>query len=163
MAEKIYSISKSLPKVRLSHAPAGPNAFKRMIASADQAEPGELVAVYDKNGNPYGVALYNPRSQITLRIFTRDNPDTFDINAFFDQRVSRAVSFRRELLKLPATTDAYRLVYDYADGLPGLTADIYKDQLALEFYSLGMFRLWPNIEAAFKKHFPDAVFHHRAT
>ncbi|OGR95977.1 MAG: hypothetical protein A2016_10150 [Elusimicrobia bacterium GWF2_62_30] len=156
-------MSKSLPKVRLSHAPAGPNAFKRMIASAEPAEAGELVAVYDKNNNPFGVALYNPRSQITLRIFSRDNPDTFDINAFFDERVSRAVAFRRDVLKLPLTTDACRLVHDYADGLPGMTVDIYKDQIALEFYSLGMYRLWPNIEAAFRKHYPEAVFHHRAT
>ena len=119
--------------------------------------------MYDKNNNPFGVALYNPRSQITLRIFSRDNPDTFDINAFFDERVSRAVAFRRDVLKLPLTTDACRLVHDYADGLPGMTVDIYKDQIALEFYSLGMYRLWPNIEAAFRKHYPEAVFHHRAT
>jgi 23S rRNA (cytosine1962-C5)-methyltransferase len=163
MAEKIFSKAGGLPRVKLSHAPAGPNAFKRMIDTADRAEAGQLVAVYDKNDNPYGVAIYNPRSQITLRIFTRENPEEFLVDRFFDERVSRAVAFRRDVLKLPEKTDAYRLVHDYADGLPGLTVDIYKDQIALEFYSLGMYRLWPNIEAAFKKHFPGASFHHRAT
>jgi 23S rRNA (cytosine1962-C5)-methyltransferase len=163
MAEKIFSMAGGLPRVKLSHAPAGPNAFKRMIDKADRAEPGQMVAVYDKNDNPYGVAIYNPRSQITLRIFTRQNPEEFQVDKFFEERVGRAVSFRHDVLKLPERTDAYRLVHDYADGLPGLTVDIYKDQIALEFYSLGMYRLWPNIEAAFKKHFPGATFHHRAT
>ena len=152
-----------MPRAKLSHAPAGPNAFKRMIESCDRAEPGAMVAVYDKHDNPYGVALYNPHSQITLRIFTRDNPEDFQIDNFLEERVDRAVAFRRDVLKLPQITDAYRLVHDYGDGLPGITVDIYKDQIALEFYSLGMYRLWPNIEAAFKKHFPTATFHHRAT
>lgn len=163
MAEKIFSKAGGLPRVKLSHAPAGPNAFKRMIDTADRAEPGQLVAVYDKNGNPYGTAIYNPRSQITLRIISRENPEEFQVDRFFDDRVSRAVAFRRDLLKLPEKTDAYRLVHDYADGLPGLTVDLYKDQIALEFYSLGMYRLWPNIEAAFSKHFPGVKFHHRAS
>lgn len=163
MAEKIFSKAGGLPRVKLSHAPAGPNAFKRMIDIADRAEPGQMVAVYDKNNNPYGVAIYNPRSQITLRIFTRENPEEFQVDRFFDERVSRAVALRHDVLKLPEKTDAYRLVHDYADGLPGMTVDIYKDQIALEFYSLGMYRLWPNIEAAFRKHFPAAVFHHRAS
>ncbi len=163
MAEKIFSKAGGLPRVKLAYAPAGPNAFKRMIDTCDRAEPGEMVAVYDKNGNPYGVAIYNPRSQITLRIFTRDNPEDFSIDDFFEARVDRAVALRRDILKLPEKTDAYRLIHDYGDGLPGLTVDIYHDQIALEFYSLGMYRLWPNIEAAFKKHFPAATFHHRAT
>jgi len=163
MAEKIFSVHKALPKVKLSHAPAGPNAFRRMIDIAERAEPGDLVAVYDKNNNPYGVALYNPRSQITLRIISRANPDTFSIDRHLEERIARAVDFRRDTLKIPASSDAYRLVHDYGDGLPGLTADIFKDQITLEFYSLGMYKLASNIEAAFRKCFPDAGFHHRAS
>ena len=163
MAEKIFSRAGGLPRVKLSHAPAGPNAFKRMVDIADRAEAGQLVAVYDKNNNPYGVAIYNPRSQIMLRIISRENPDEFLVEKFLDDRVTRAVAFRRDVLKIPQTSDAYRLVHDYADGLPGITVDVYKDQIALEFYSLGMYRLWPYIEAAFKKHFPGASFHHRAS
>ena len=45
-----------LPKVKLSHAPAGPNAYRRMIADVDRnARQGDLVSVYDKNGNIYGI------------------------------------------------------------------------------------------------------------
>ena len=153
-----------LPRVKLSSAPAGPNAFRRMIDSADrELRPGDLAAVYDRNGQPYGVGLFNPRSQIAVRIFTRDNPETFDIDDWLAARVGRAVEFRREVLRLPETTDAYRMVHDYGDGLPGLTADIYGNHLVLEFYSLGMFKMAASIEKAFRLHYPDAVFHHRAT
>ncbi|HOW89997.1 MAG TPA: hypothetical protein PL037_06925, partial [Elusimicrobiales bacterium] len=156
-------MKKTLSKVKLAYAPAGPNAFRRMIGSAGNASPGEIVAVYDKNDRPYGVGLYNPRSQIALRIFTRENPDVFDLESFIKRQVGRAVEFRRSVLGLDRTTDAYRLVHDYGDGLPGLVVDRYGDNIALEFYSFAMYRLAPVLEEAFREHFPKAVFHHRAS
>jgi 23S rRNA (cytosine1962-C5)-methyltransferase len=134
-----------------------------MIGSAEGASAGEIVAVYDKNNRPYGVGLYNPRSQIALRIFTRENPDIFDLESFIKRQVSRAVDFRRSVLKLDKVTDACRLVHDYGDGLPGLVVDRYGDNIVLEFYSFAMYRLAPMLEAAFREHFPKAVFHHRAS
>ncbi|HAF94971.1 MAG: hypothetical protein A2021_08130 [Elusimicrobia bacterium GWF2_52_66] len=151
------------PKVKLSHAPAGPNAFRRMVDSCELAGPGDVVAVYDKHGSPYGLALYNPRSQIMLRIFTRENPETFNIDAFLKKQVAKAVSFRRDILNLERFSNAFRLAYDYGDGLPGLTADIYGEHIVLEFYSLGMYKLAPRLETAFREHFPKAIFHHRAS
>ncbi len=157
-------MKKPLFKVRLSHAPAGPNAFRRMIDAAEEgAIAGGIAAVYDKAGRPYGVGLYNPRSQIALRIFTRENPDTFDLTAFIKERVARAVGFRRDVLKLDAVTDACRLVHDYGDGLPGLVVDRYGKHIVLEFYSYAMYRLASFLETAFREHFPDAIFHHRAS
>jgi len=156
-------MNRPLPKVKLAYAPAGPNAFRRMIGSVEGASAGEIVAVYDKNDRPYGVGLFNPRSQIALRIFSRENPDKFNVEAFIKRQVARAVDFRRNVLKLDKAGNAYRLVHDYGDGLPGLVVDIYGDNIVLEFYSFAMYRLAPMLEAAFKEHFPKAVFHHRAS
>lgn len=156
-------MAKLLPKVKLAYAPAGPNAFRRMIGSVEGAQAGEIVAVYDKNDRPYGVGLFNPRSQIALRIFSRENPEKFEVTAFIKRQAARAVDFRRNVLKLDKTTSAYRLVHDYGDGLPGLVVDVYGDNIVLEFYSFAMYRLAPMLEAAFKEHFPKAVFHHRAS
>jgi len=156
-------MAKPLPKVNLAYAPAGPNAFRRMLGSVEGAQAGEIVAVYDKNGRPYGVGLYNPRSQIALRIFSRENPEKFEVTAFIKRQVARAVDFRRNILKLEKVTNAYRLVHDYGDGLPGLVVDVYGDNVVLEFYSFAMFRLAPMLEAALKEHYPKAVFHHRAS
>jgi len=134
-----------------------------MIEKADPAEPGDIVAVYDREGNAYGAALYNPRSQIALRIIYRGDPNDFKLDDYLDEKISCAVGLRRDILKLDGCTDAYRLIHDYGDGLPGLTADRYGNNIVLEFYSLGMYSMASNIEKAFRKHFPEAVFHHRAS
>ena len=162
-AQAPASHSGSLPWARLKSAPAGPQAFKRMIAAVDpKARPGDIVAVYDKTGAPYGAAFYNPKSLITLRMLARDCAG-FDPEAFFSERLKRAVIFRRETLGLDAMTDAYRLVHDLGDGFPGLAADRYADFLVLELYTLGMFRQKERLERLLLGHFPNAEFVYRAS
>jgi 23S rRNA (cytosine1962-C5)-methyltransferase len=152
-----------IPWVRLRSAASGHQLYKRMIAEVDpKAKAGDLVAVYDRSDAPYGVALYNPRSLISLRLLTR-GVGSFDADAFFADRIATAVEFRRGTLGLDATTEAYRLVHDNGDGLPGLVVDRYGDCVVLEFYSLGMFRQAARIERALKKHYPNARFFHRAS
>jgi len=144
-------------------APAGPQVFKRMIGDVDpKARPGDIVAVYDKSDAPYGVAFFNPKSLLTLRILSKDVAG-FDAEAFFADRIARAISFRREALGLDKTTDAYRLIHDLGDGFPGLVADRYNDYIVMEIYSLGMFRQIKRIEKIFAAHFPGAKFVHRAS
>jgi 23S rRNA (cytosine1962-C5)-methyltransferase len=134
-----------------------------MLGEVDpKARPGDMVAVYDRNDAPYGVALYNPRSLIALRLLTR-GVGKFDADAFFAARIGDAVDFRRNVLGLETATDAYRLVHDNGDGLPGLVVDRYGDCIVLEFYSLGMFKAAARIEKALKVHYPAARFFHRAS
>jgi 23S rRNA (cytosine1962-C5)-methyltransferase len=152
-----------IPWVRIRSAASGHQLYKRMLSDVDpKAKAGDLVAVYDRNDAPYGVALYNPRSLIALRMLTR-GVGAFDAEAFFAERVATAVKFRRETLGLDASSDAYRLVHDNGDGMPGLVIDRYGDCLVLEFYSLGMFKQAARIERALKPHFPGARFFHRAS
>ncbi len=134
-----------------------------MIGEADpKAKAGDLVAVLDKNGAPYGVALYNPKSLKALRLLTRQ-VEGFDADAFFEERLSRAFELRRELFALDAVTDAYRVVHDQGDGLPGLVIDRYGDYFVLEFYSLGMFRQAERLERLIQARFPKARFTRRAS
>ena len=152
-----------IPWVRLRSAGSGHQLYKRMLGEVDpKAKAGDLVAVYDRSDAPYGVALYNPRSLIALRLLTR-GVGSFNADEFFAARVATAVEFRRDVLGLDATTDAYRLAHDNGDGLPGLVIDRYGDCIVLEFYSLGMFRQAARIERALKKHYPNARFFHRAS
>ncbi|MFA6318747.1 MAG: class I SAM-dependent rRNA methyltransferase [Elusimicrobiota bacterium] len=153
----------AMPWVSLRSAPAGPQAFKRMIADADpKARPGDIVAVYDKNGAPYGAALYNPKSLVTLRFLTRDLAN-FSPEVFIRQMVGRAVSLRKDILGLDATTDAYRVIHAHGDGIPGLVVDRYGEHLVLEIYSLAMFKQAPLLEAALLEHFPGAKVTLRAS
>ncbi len=152
-----------IPWVRLRSAASGPRVFKRMILdAAPGAKAGDIVAVYDKSDAPYGVAMYNPRNVVALRLLTRGVGD-FDSEKFFAQKIAQAVEFRREVLRLDEATDACRLVHDQGDGLPGLVIDRYGDFFVLEFYSLGMFRQAALLERILKQHFPAARFVRRAS
>jgi 23S rRNA (cytosine1962-C5)-methyltransferase len=149
--------------VRLRSTASGHQLYKRMLGEVDpKAKPGDIVAVYDRSDAPYGVALYNPRSLIALRLLTRGIGD-FEAEAFFAARVASATQFRRDVLGLDAKTDAYRVAHDNGDGLPGLVIDRYGDCVALEFYSLGMYKQAARIERAVKAQFPKARFFHRAS
>jgi len=152
-----------LPWVRLRAAGSGPNLYSRMIEDASTAKSGDVVAVYDKVGAPYGIAIYNSKSMIGLRLLSRESAETFSADKYFQTQIAKAVRFRRDILKLPATTDAYRLVHDLGDGIPGLTVDIYGKHIVAEFYSYGMYKLADKLEAALREHYPDAVFVHRAS
>ncbi len=153
----------ALPWVRLRSAGVGPHLYARMIGEVDpRAKPGDLVAVYDKSGAPYGAALYNPGSRIGLRMLSRGLKD-FNPETALEERVARAVEFRRNILRLDEVCDAYRVAHDYADGLPGLVVDRLADSLVLEFYSLGMFRRAPEIEKCLAPHFPGARMIRRAS
>ncbi len=160
---KPASHALSIPWVRLRSAGSGHQLYKRMLGEVDsKARGGDLVAVYDRSDAPYGIALYNPHSLIALRLLTR-GVGTFDADAFFAERVAAAADFRRGVLGLDAVSDAYRLVHDNGDGLPGLVIDRYGDCVVLEFYSLGMFRQAARLERALKAHYPNARFFHRAS
>ena len=129
------------PWVSLRSANFHPFIFQRMIATADPAaKPGDLVNVYDKFGILFGRGLYNPRSQITLRMLAHGNAPVDD--AFWRAALERAVALRRTL-NLDAVTDAYRLVHAEGDGLSGLIVERYADCLVFEIFALGMFQRVP--------------------
>ncbi len=131
--------STSPRAVYLRSATYSPFLFRKMIDRADRAAlPGDVVAVFDKHGELLGHGLYNPRSEIVVRMLSHEpaRPD----EAFWQRRLEQAVALRRELLRLDAVTDAYRVVHAEADGLTGLVVDRLGDVLSAEVFSLGMFQ-----------------------
>ena len=126
------------PWVLLRSASMHPFVYRKMVRAADPAaRPGDVVNIYDKSGRFFGRGLYNPRSQIVVRILTHD--DVPIDQTFWRSRFAQAVALRRQL-NLDAVTDAYRLVHAEGDGLSGLIAERYADCLVLELFSLGMYR-----------------------
>jgi len=104
------------------------------------AQPGDLVSVYDKTGQRVGAGLYNPRAKIPLRVVYGTEPLG---EGYFDAAIERAVAFRRDSLKLDATTDAWRVINSDGDGVSGLTVDRYGDVLFCEVMSLGVSQRLP--------------------
>ena len=115
-----------------------PFLYRKRINRAEKAQPGDLVAVYGPNDRVLGYALYNPRSEIAARMvfYGEELPD----NAAWQKKFDAAVELRHGLLRLPDATDAYRVVYAEADGLPGLVVDRLGDVLSAEAYTLGMYQ-----------------------
>ena len=111
------------------------NQIKEVSASA---EPGEVLRVVTESGKFLGLAYWNPKSEISLRLLTRkEEPVDRD---FFKTRLSRAVDFRRRTV---SDTNAMRLVSSEADGLSGLIVDRYNETLVVQFLTLGMEKMKP--------------------
>jgi 23S rRNA (cytosine1962-C5)-methyltransferase len=126
-----------LPTVKLRSVSAHPHIYRRMLEQAEpSAQPGDLVQAVDRDGEPFGFGLYNPRSEIVLRMLCYGDapPD----EAFWQSRLEQAVELRRRTLKLDEVCDAYRVLHSEADGLPGIVVDRFQDVLSAEVYSLGM-------------------------
>jgi 23S rRNA (cytosine1962-C5)-methyltransferase len=109
--------------------------YRSDVRSADAAA-GDIVRIIDERGRFCGRAFYSDRSQIVLRLLTRE--DVAVDRAFFAQRIRAAIAYRREAVE---DTEAYRVIYGEADQLPSLIVDRYGDCLVLQTLSQGTERL----------------------
>jgi len=133
------------PWVQLRSASSHPFIYRKMVRATDPAaRPADVVSVYDKSGRFFGRGLFNPRSQIVVRMLTHADVPIDD--AFWRQRLEQAVALRRRL-NLDENTDAYRLVHAEGDDLPGLIVERYADCLVFEVFSLGMFQRYDHLAA----------------
>lgn len=103
---------------------------------------GMPVRVLSSRGKFLAMAVYNPRSQISLRILSRrDQPID---GAFIRERVRRAVAYRRRFADLQSC----RLLFAESDGLPAVIADSFGGVIVLQVLCLGMERFKADIVAA---------------
>jgi len=98
-----------------------------------QVQPGEVVAVTERQGTFVAYAFYNPQSHIALRIVSLAQDEPVD-RALIGERIKQAITRRRPL----RATNARRLVFSEADRLPGLIVDQYADYLVVQFRSAGI-------------------------
>jgi 23S rRNA (cytosine1962-C5)-methyltransferase len=140
-------IPEGAPAVHLKSVRHGAFVYQRMVDRVEGSpDDGDIVAVADRGGRLFGWAFWHSRSQIALRMISRAGPAPDD--ALLAARVRQAVALRHDVLKLPRTTDAYRLIHAEGDGLPGLVADRFGDYVVIELFSLAMFRRLERIEDA---------------
>ena len=112
----------------------------RADVSRGEAASGAVVRVAGPGGRFVARAFYSDRSQIALRILTRDD-EPVD-RRFWRARLEQAIRFR-DLLDIDAT--ACRLVHGEGDLIPSLVVDRYGDYLALQALSQGTDRLLPDV------------------
>ncbi|MGI8509545.1 MAG: class I SAM-dependent rRNA methyltransferase [Gemmatimonadaceae bacterium] len=120
-----------------------PWIFKSDVSRAPDA-PAGIVEVRDGRGKALGVALWSPRSEISLRLLDRNAHAAID-GAWWRERI-RSASERRGPLALH--TNAWRVVHGEGDALPSLVVDRYGDYLVVQLMSAGLEAFRSEIVAA---------------
>jgi 23S rRNA (cytosine1962-C5)-methyltransferase len=155
---------ENLPAVRLlsDESPKGPWVFGRQVDPAGAPENGALVEVLDRSGRFLGHGLFNGASDIRVRLLSRGKKsDLKSPRDFLLRRLSSADRLRKKVLRLPESTDAYRVAHAEGDELPGLIVDKLGDCLVCEHHALGFWRLRREIEAALAELYPQIPIVHR--
>ena len=112
-----------------------PWVYRSDISDAEPgAAPGDIVDIYSSRNTFLARALYNPGSQIALRILTYEHEE---INSdFFYKRIGAAWEYRKKV----ADINSCRVVFSESDFLPALIVDKFSDVLVLQTSALGIER-----------------------
>jgi 23S rRNA (cytosine1962-C5)-methyltransferase len=94
---------------------------------------GDVISLRDGRDHLIGSAIYNSKSQIVARRFSR-RKQGLDLD-FFQRRINQAAEYRTRRGLDPRLC---RIVWSESDGLPGLIIDRYGDLLVLQTLTLGM-------------------------
>ena len=138
-ATKVATLTKKgAARARSGH----PWVYRSDVAEV-AGDAGDVVRVVDRSGHFLGHAFHNPKSEITLRIATREDEEINE--AWLRDRIEKARDYRNSL-RIDA--DAYRLLHAEADGIPGLVADRYGDYFVLQVGSAAVERRLAPIVAA---------------
>jgi 23S rRNA (cytosine1962-C5)-methyltransferase len=123
-----------------------PWIYRSDVLKRPDADAG-AVRVSDRHGRPLGVALWSPRSEISLRLIDRD-PDAAIDARWWRTQIERAVTRRSGL---DADANAFRLVHGEGDGLPSLIVDRYDRWLVVQLMSAGLERFRAEIVGALRE------------
>jgi 23S rRNA (cytosine1962-C5)-methyltransferase len=94
---------------------------------------GDVISLKDGRDHLIGSAIYNSKSQIVARRFSRRRQD-LDPD-FFRRRIAQASEYRDRRHVDPKLR---RIVWSESDGLPGVIIDRYGDHFVLQTLTLGM-------------------------
>lgn len=114
-----------------------------MDAAAKALPLGATVRLVANDGRALGTAMFNPRTLIAARLWSREAQTEVD-RAFLADRLQQALALRQKLFDAPY----YRLIHAEADGLPGTVIDRYGDTLAVQVNCAGVERLLPELLGA---------------
>ena len=128
-----------------------PWVYDTAVAKAGQKgvkiAAGEMVRVVSHDGRELGFGGWSPASTLRVRMFTYAGEEAPQ-PGFLTRRIEKAVAARASLLE---RTNARRLVFAEADGIPGLVADMYGDWVVTQFQSAAVQANSEEIVAALMK------------
>jgi 23S rRNA (cytosine1962-C5)-methyltransferase len=104
---------------------------------------GDVISLKDGRDKLIGSAIYNSKSQIVARRFSRQRQD-LDLD-FFKRRIAQASDYRDRRKIDP---NLRRIVWSESDGLPGVILDRYGEYFVLQTLTMAMDLKKPLIIAA---------------
>lgn len=127
---KIYLRRKISSRIANGH----PWIFNNEVEKVEgDVRGGEIVEVYANDQKFIGKGYINPKSQILVRLLTRNK--TEDINEeFFLKQLKKCWEYRNRL----GYTENCRLVFGEADSLPQLIIDKFNDYFVIQTLALGI-------------------------
>jgi 23S rRNA (cytosine1962-C5)-methyltransferase len=120
------------PRARILHGHDWVFSGEVLKAFGDPAD-GDVISLKDGRDRLLGSAIYNGKSQIVARRFSRRRQD-LDLD-FFQRRIAQAVEYRK---RRGIDLRLCRLVWSESDGLPGVIVDRYGDHAVLQTLTLAM-------------------------
>ena len=115
---------------------------------------GEIVTVLTHDHKFIGKGYINPKSQILVRLLTRDKNEEID-EEFFYKRIQRCWEYRKKI----GYVENCRLVFGEADSLPQLIIDKFNDYFVIQTLALGIDVWKPAIINALNKIFtPKGIY-----
>src|SRR5713101_5528617 len=97
-------MTNDIPQIRLkiTRRSSHPWIFQKMVEKpATRLPGGSVVDIVDRDNQWVGRGFYNGHSRITLRVLTSDSAEMID-EAFFARRLERAITLRRDWMRLDA-------------------------------------------------------------
>ncbi|MDF2384847.1 class I SAM-dependent rRNA methyltransferase [Nostoc ellipsosporum NOK] len=148
---KVYLRRKIAPRIANGH----PWIFSNEVEKVE-GEPagGETVTVFTHDRKYVGMGYINPKSQILVRLLTREK--NVEINEqFFLDRIRQCWEYRQRI----GYVENCRLVFGEADGLPQLIIDKFNDYFVIQTLTLGMDTWKPAIVKALETIFsPKGIY-----
>jgi 23S rRNA (cytosine1962-C5)-methyltransferase len=111
-----------------------PWIFGNEIAETEETvKPGDIVTVFSGDKKFIGKGFINPKSQIAIRLLTRNEKEEIDEN-FIHKKIEAAWIYRKKL----GYTENCRMVFGEADGLPALIIDKFGQHFVIQTLALGI-------------------------
>lgn len=109
---------------------------------------GELAVVYDSNNKFLAIGLFDPNSQIAIRVLHVGEPLTLD-DAWWSAHLAKALEPRLRIFG--PETNGYRCINGESDGWPGLALDRYAEHCVVKIYTAAWLPHLPRLTALLKE------------
>ncbi|MBN8876323.1 MAG: class I SAM-dependent rRNA methyltransferase [Sphingobacteriales bacterium] len=151
LMQKVFLKRKIAPRIANGH----PWIFANEVEKIEgDIQGGETVEVFTHDKKFVGKGYINPKSQILVRLLTRQKVDEIN-EAFFLRRIASCWDYRQKI----GYTENCRLVFGEADSLPQLIIDKFNDYFVIQTLALGIDKWKPAIVDALNKIFaPKGIY-----